>query len=149
MPWKMTRAEAEVFLAEARVGILSLNELGRGALSAPVWYDYEAGGELWFVVERNSRKGRLIAVGDRLSLCVQDETQPYKYVSLEGPVQSIAPADTELHSRPLAHRYLGVEEGDRYTESEAGDPDDPQSIIVRVQPERWLTADFSKVSIEI
>jgi PPOX class probable F420-dependent enzyme len=147
MSSKMTRAEAEAFLAEVRVGVLSLNEPGCGALTVPLWYDYEIGGELWFVTEKNSRKGKLLAEGQRMSLCVQDEAPPYRYVSVEGPVSSITPASNEEHMRPLARRYLGVEGGDRYIESEPDDPDDPQSIVVRVKPERWLSADYSKVSI--
>ena len=146
MSTKMTRAEAEAFLAGVHVGILSLNEVGRGALTVPVWYDYDAGGEVWFVTERDSRKGGLIADGQRLSLCVQNEALPYRYVSVEGPVSSIAPADTEAHSRPMARRYLGIEGGDRYIEMEPDDPDDPESIVIRMRPERWLSADYSKVS---
>jgi PPOX class probable F420-dependent enzyme len=147
MSTTMTRAEAEAFLAEVRIGVLSLNDPGRGALTVPLWYDYEIGGELWFVTERDSRKAKLLAEGQRVSLCVQDEAAPYRYVSVEGPIQSISPADTEQHMRPLARRYLGVEGGDRYVELDPDDPDDPSSIVVRMRPERWLSADYSKVSI--
>jgi PPOX class probable F420-dependent enzyme len=143
----MTRAEAETFLAEVRIGVLSINEPGRGALTVPLWYDYEIGGELFFVTEGDSRKAKLLAEGQRVSLCVQDEATPYRYVSVEGPVQSISPANTEEHFRPLAHRYLGVEGGDRYIEMDTDDAEDSQSIVVRVQPERWLSADYSKISI--
>ena len=34
----MTRTEREAFLAETRVGMLSVNEPGRGPLTVPVWY---------------------------------------------------------------------------------------------------------------
>jgi nitroimidazol reductase NimA-like FMN-containing flavoprotein (pyridoxamine 5'-phosphate oxidase superfamily) len=147
MSSKMTRAEAEAFLAEVRVGVLSINEPGRGALTVPLWYAYEVGGELWFVTEKDSRKGKLLADGQRMSLCVQDETAPYRYVSVEGPIVSITTANTEEHMRPMARRYLGVEGGDRYIEAEPEDPDDPQGLLVRVKPERWLSADYSKVEI--
>ncbi len=145
MSTKMTRAEAEAFLADVHVGILSLNEAGRGALTVPVWYDYEAGGEVWFVTERGSRKGKLIADGQRVSLCVQNEALPYQYVSVEGPIRSIATSNVKQHMRPLAHRYLGIVGGDRYIEvSEYGDGEMPESIVVRMLPERWLTADYNK-----
>ena len=55
----MTTDEKEVFLAGLHVGILALNEPGRGPLAVPVWYDYEPGGELWFVTGKDSRKARL------------------------------------------------------------------------------------------
>ncbi len=146
MTTKMTRAEAEAFLAEVRIGILSVNESGRGPLCIPLWYGYEAGGDVWFVTERSSRKGKLISAGQRVSLCVQNETAPYRYVSVEGPIRSIAPADVEQHVRPLAHRYLGSEAGDRYIEFNGYDTgsNETSEIVVRVPPERWLTADYSK-----
>ena len=149
MSTKMTRNEAEVFLSEVRVGVLSVNEPGRGPLTVPVWYDYEVGGEVSFITEPGSRKGKLIAEGQRVSLCVQNEALPYRYVSVEGPIRSIASADVEKHFRPLAHRYLGVEGGDAYVEfNETADGAIEESqIIVRVLPERWLTADYSKESI--
>jgi PPOX class probable F420-dependent enzyme len=137
----MSRADREAFLAGVHVGVLSIAEPGRGPLAVPIWYGYEPGGELWVLTGRDSRKGRLLAVSPRVSLCVQTETPPYRYVSVEGPVVSVGPADRERYARPLARRYLGEELGDRYMEATAGEED---SILVRVRPERWLTVDYSK-----
>ena len=91
----MTVAEREAFLAGVHVGIISIGEAGRGPLTAPIWYAYEPGGELAIVIEAESRKAGLLREGGRVSLCAQDEQPPYKYVSVEGPVVSIAPADVE------------------------------------------------------
>jgi PPOX class probable F420-dependent enzyme len=137
----MSREAREAFLAGVHVGVLSLAEPGRGPLAVPIWYGYEPGGELWVLTGRDSRKGRLLAASPRVSLCVQTETPPYRYVSVEGPVVSVGPADRERDARPLARRYLGKELGDRYMEATAGEED---SILVRVRPERWLTVDYSK-----
>jgi hypothetical protein len=41
----------------------------------------------------------------------------------------------------MAHRYLGREGGDRYTEKEA-EPSIDDTILVKVRPERWLSADY-------
>jgi hypothetical protein len=76
--------------------------------------------------------------------CVQTESPPYRYVSVEGAA-TFSPADTELHARPMAHRALGVKGGDRYVESGAGD-DDGESIRVSMVPERWFSVDHSKIS---
>jgi nitroimidazol reductase NimA-like FMN-containing flavoprotein (pyridoxamine 5'-phosphate oxidase superfamily) len=73
MSLKMTRAEREFFLAQVHVGVISVAEPGRGPLMVPIWYGYERGGELWFVTERDSRKGKLLREGGRLSLCAQTE----------------------------------------------------------------------------
>ena len=92
----MTQAEKQAFLADVHVGVLALNDGVRGPLMVPMWYEYELGGELWFLTGPQTRKGRLIQVGTRVSLVAQTEDAPYQYVSVEGPVTAIAPADPEL-----------------------------------------------------
>ena len=143
----MSREEREAFLAGVHVGILSLNQEGRGPLTTPVWYAYEPGGDVQVVTERASRKGKLLEEGRRISLCVQDEAPPYKYASVEGPIIQIEPSDAERHERPLAHRYLGPEAGDRYMESSTDGQDADAMILIHMRPERWLTADYSKEDV--
>jgi hypothetical protein len=99
------------------------------------------------VTERDSRKGKLLKEGMRISLCAQDEAPPYRYASVEGPVIRIDPSDVERNERQLAHRYLGPEAGDRYIGSATDDRDDDLMILVRMRPERWLTADYSKEDV--
>jgi PPOX class probable F420-dependent enzyme len=142
MSLAMTRAERERFLADVHVGVISVAEDGRAPLTVPIWYTYEPGGELRVVTERGSRKGRLFARAGRVSLCAQTETPPYRYVSVEGPVVAIEPAEVERDVRPLARRYLGRELGDRYVEATRGERG--ESVLVRVRPERWLTVDYAK-----
>ena len=141
MSLAMTRAEREAFLADVHVGVISLAEPGRGPLTVPIWYAYEPGGELRVVTGRDSRKGRLLAAAPRVAFCVQTEKPPYRYVSVEGPVVHVGPADRERDVRPIAHRYLGPELGERYLEATA---DAEESILVRVRPERWLSVDYAK-----
>ncbi|MDJ0867732.1 MAG: pyridoxamine 5'-phosphate oxidase family protein [Myxococcota bacterium] len=144
MSLAMTREEREAFLADLHVGVISIAEEGRGPLTAPIWYDYTPGGELWVITDRTSRKGRLIEVARRFSLCAQTEAPPYKYVSVEGEVASIEPADLEKHTRPMARRYLGPELGDRYVEATAGEREAGGSVVIRMRPRRWLTVDYAK-----
>jgi nitroimidazol reductase NimA-like FMN-containing flavoprotein (pyridoxamine 5'-phosphate oxidase superfamily) len=145
MSYRMSEQEREAFLAEVHVGVLGVDAPGRGPLQAPIWYGYQPGGSLWFVTERDSRKGRLLAPGTRISLCVQTETAPYKYVSVEGPVIEIAPAEVERDTRPLAHRYLGAARGDRYVEATGGEGSHDGTVRVSMRPEHWLTVDYGKV----
>lgn len=135
----MTQAEKQAFLADVHVGVLALNDGDRGPLMVPMWYDYEPGGELWFLTGPQTRKGRLIQVGTRVSLVAQTEDAPYQYVSIEGPVTAIAPADPELEGLPMAVRYLGPEKGKQYFDSMS-----EWGVTVRVRPERWLAVDYSK-----
>ena len=143
MSLKMTKSEREAFLADLHVGVISVADPDRGPLSAPIWYDYEAGGDLWILTGRDSLKGRLLEKAGRFSLVAQTETPPYKYVSVEGPITSIDKPDLERDERPMAHRYLGQEIGDGYISATHGG-DDVDNILVKMRPQRWLTTDYSK-----
>jgi len=145
MALTMTRLEREAFLAGVHVGIISIAEEGRGPLTVPIWYAYEPGGELRVITGRSSRKGRLLAHAGRFSICVQTETPPYRYVSVEGPITAIEAVALERDLRPLAHRYLGVEAGDSFVEQTR--EGQAENILIRMRPERWLTADYAKESL--
>jgi nitroimidazol reductase NimA-like FMN-containing flavoprotein (pyridoxamine 5'-phosphate oxidase superfamily) len=145
MALTMTRVEREAFLADLHVGMISIAEEGRGPLTVPIWYAYAPGGELRLITGRNSRKGRLLTQAGRFSLCVQTETPPYRYVSVEGPITATEAVDVERDLRPLAHRYLGAAEGDSFVEQTRRSQGD--SILIRMRPQRWLTADYSKASV--
>ena len=145
MALTMTKMEREAFLAAVHVGMISIAEEGRGPLTVPIWYAYAPGGELRLITGRHSRKGRLLTQAGRCSLCVQTESPPYRYVSVEGPITAIEAVDVERDLRPLAHRYLGAEEGDRFVEqTREGQAD---NILLRMRPERWLTADYTKENL--
>jgi len=140
----MTNTERERFLAEVRVGMISIAEDGRGPLTVPIWYGYTPGGELYVWMEKASRKAFLLQRAGRFSLCVQTEQRPYQYVSVEGPITAIEPVDLEREARPIAHRYLGVEAGDAYIAKSAIAITSGEQIVVRMRPERWLTADYTQ-----
>jgi uncharacterized protein len=142
MSLTMTRAEREAFLAETHVAIISIAEAGRGPLTVPLWYKYEAGGVVRFVTGGASRKANLLRRAGRLGLCVQSETPPYKYVSIEGPA-TIGTPDFERDMREMALRYLGEQVGEMYLQMTAGERDG--AILVTVTPEHWLTVDYSKM----
>ena len=141
MSYRMSPAERRTFLADVHIGVLSIPEPGRGPLTVPVWYDYRKESELTFVTGQHSRKGALLKEGIRVSLCVQSEATPYRYVSVEGPVVDIQTADVEHHIRPLAQRYLGREKGDHYVDHLTNIGED---VLITLRIERWLSADYSK-----
>ncbi len=138
----MTRSEREAFLAGVHVGILSVQQEGRGPLSVPVWYSYEPGGHVSVMTGEQTRKGLLITASGRFNLCAQTETPPYKYVSVEGPVVACDKQVDPVERRAMAHRYLGEEFGDLYIQ--ATESDEAGNVVFRMRPESWLTADFAK-----
>src|SRR5499425_3831005 len=135
MSLTMTKEEREAFLADVHVAVINVADDGHGPLMVPIWYSYEPGGEVRIITGRTSRKGELLERAGRFTLCVQTETLPYKYVSVEGPIVALEAADLERHRRPLAHRYLGLGVGDQYIESTR----DLVVALFRMRPERWLT----------
>jgi PPOX class probable F420-dependent enzyme len=136
----MTQPEREQFLAGLHVGVLSVADGDGAPLSVPVWYSYEPGGLLSLTTSGRSRKAKAIGAAGRFSLCAQDEQPPYRYVTVEGTAQ-IAPASLD-DRLVIARRYLGTEGGDQFVASNSGSGAD--SVVIRMTPERWLSADFGK-----
>lgn len=139
---RMTTAEREAFLAQLHVGVLAIPSPEGAPLTAPIWYAYQPGGEIEVITHKASRKGKLLEVGTAVTLVAQEEALPYRYVSVEGSVSTIRPADLETDLRPMARRYLGETGGDRYAE-QSGVTD---NVVVSVTPKRWLTVDYGKLS---
>jgi PPOX class probable F420-dependent enzyme len=141
----MTVEEREAFLAGLHVGVLSVADGARAPLTIPIWYAYEPGGEVSFITGGESRKMQLLRAAGRCSLCVQSENPPYKYVTVEGPVTAIVgPPVEEPERRAMAYRYLGASRGDAYLAATTDLA--AHEVVVRVRPERWLTADYGKLS---
>jgi PPOX class probable F420-dependent enzyme len=133
----MTDAEREAFLADLHVGILSIARDGKGPLALPIWYQYD-NGEVVITMSGTSVKAVLLRRHGRASLTVQNETPPYQYVMVEGPV-TVAHEDHDI--LPMAIRYLGAEMGAWYADD---NPPTDDRIVVRLRPERWLTCDYGK-----
>lgn len=139
MSLAMTKGEREKFLADIHVGVVSVADGKRGPLTIPVWYSYEPGGAVIIVSYTSARKVDLIRIAGRASLCVQSETPPYRYVSVEG--RAIVGGKANL--RPIAFRYLGQQLGEVYLQRTASERQN--EITITLEPERWLSADYSRV----
>ena len=139
----MSAAEREGFLADMHVGVLctALGTAGQ-TLAVPVWYSYEPGGLLTVLTGRRSRKAAAIRAAGRFGLCVQDDTPPYRYVSVEGQVASEEELDP-AERLAMARRYLGAAGGGRYV----SDNPDPgrENVAFRMRPEHWLSQDQGKM----
>ena len=132
----------QAFLADVHVGIIAVEADDGPPLAVPIWYRYEPGGEVRVHTERESVKFRLLQRAGRFTLTAQEETLPYRYVSVEGPITAVEQGATPEERRAMAHRYLGPKIGDRYlqdTEATAKD-----TMVVRMRPERWRTVDYGR-----
>jgi len=143
MSLAMTPAEREAFLAEVRVAVVTVaDEEGRGPLAIPLWYDYQPGGEIILVTDRDSRKVRLIRKAGRVTVCAQTQEMPYRYASVEGPVTAIEDTVTVEQRWALARRYLSHEDADGYIAATRNITD--RMCAIHIRPENWLTRDYTK-----
>ncbi|MGH2558274.1 MAG: pyridoxamine 5'-phosphate oxidase family protein [Thermomicrobiales bacterium] len=146
MPRKMTEQEREAFLAEPRVGVLSVaGDDGRPPLTAPTWYGYQPGGNVTFFTGtqgRQARKTTLIRQAGVVSLCVQYPEFPYKYVTIEGAVVQIDQPPSADQILAVVRRYLPADQAQGFAQAELANPG-PEFVLFTVRPDRWLSADFS------
>ncbi|MFF9454562.1 pyridoxamine 5'-phosphate oxidase family protein [Streptomyces flaveolus] len=139
----LTREEREQFLAEPHIAALAVDAgAGRAPLTVPIWYQYEAGGDVWIMTGLDSRKNELIKAAGRFSLMVDRLEPTIRYVSVEGPVVETAPATVEL-LREMSTRYLPAEKVDGYVDFAW--KNHGEQVVVRMRPERWVSSDLGQV----
>ncbi|GAA1712078.1 pyridoxamine 5'-phosphate oxidase family protein [Kribbella yunnanensis] len=145
MPGPMSSAGREAFLAASHVAILSIAQPhGRPPLASPVFYHYEPGGELTFFTNtlgRKTRKADLLATANALSVTVQTEEMPYKYVTIEGAVVKSGPA-TPDEMEKIAERYMPAEYAQGFVQNEFAHPESAP-VLYTVEPKRWFSSDLS------
>ena len=139
----MSIDDREKFLAGVHIGVIGVDDSRgqRAPLLVPVWYAYEPGGDVVVQTRRDSVKAELIRGVGRFSLCVQDESAPYRYVSVEGPIVAVNdPVDPDARAA-LAHRYLDPVTASAYLTANRHQL--VEDVLFRMRPQRWRTADFS------
>jgi len=143
MPRPLTEPERQAFLAEPRVGVLSVAaDDGRPPTAIPVWYHYEPGGDLSFYTHTQGRKTGLIEQAGAVSFVVQHDEPPYKYVTVEGTVVRTDRPPSADQLLAIARRYLPEGQAEGYVASEL-ENSGPDLVLFAIRPDRWLSADFS------
>ena len=145
MPGQLTERERQEFLAEPHVAVLSVSSGdNRPPHTTPVWYAYEPGGNLTFFTGtqgRKSRKACLIQRAGVLSLTVQREEFPYRYVTIEGAVAGVDRPPSAEQVLAVVRRYLPEEAAQGFVKAELEHPS-PEFVLFTVRPDRWLSFDF-------
>ena len=144
MAGPMTDAERDAFLAEPHVAVFAIPRGDSPPHTTPVWYHHQPGGNVTFFTGtqgRTSRKAERVEQAGVVSLCVQKETFPYKYVIVEGTVVQIDRPPAAEQVLAIVRRYLPEEHAQGLVEAEL---ENPTSTFVHftVRPERWLASDF-------
>lgn len=134
----MDASAREEFLAAKHVGVISVARREGPPLTVPVWYSYRPGGDVVVQTGPGSVKFRLLEAAGEFSLLAQDETPPYKYVSVEGPLVSVERETSQADREAMAYRYFDRPEADDYLEQIKDEP----IAQLRMRPRRWYAVDF-------
>ena len=144
MSLSMSRTDRSGFLAEARLGSLTVPSDGRPApLTAPVWYDVDSSGRIWVITGASSQKARAIEASGRFGIAVHEDQRPFRYVSVEGAVVERRPCELARDLLPMAVRYLGQEAGRAYADEWA--TWQSEDVVYVMRPERWASADHTEI----
>jgi uncharacterized protein len=142
----LSEQERQAFLAEPRVGVLSVaSDPDRPPLTVPLWYGYQPGENLTFftgTMGRKARKTDLIQRAGVVSLCVQHAEFPYKYVTVEGTVVRVDQPPEADQMLAIVRRYLPEDAAQAFVKAELGRLS-TTLVLFTIRPDRWLTADFS------
>ncbi|HUZ08966.1 MAG TPA: PPOX class F420-dependent oxidoreductase [Acidimicrobiales bacterium] len=138
MPFdSMTSQEVMAFLnsAPARTGIVATTREDGSPHAAPVWYVVDEDGSVLFNTGARSVKGRNLRREGRAALCVDDETPPYAFVTIEGPVAITEELDeVRRWATTIGARYMGADRADEFGARNGV----PGELLVRLIPERVI-----------
>lgn len=83
---RMTREELESFLGRPYIAVLTTLRPDGSLHSTPVWYEYVEG-RFYFWSDMDSVKTKDLTQNPIASVCVATQSEPYQYVSAEGPCE--------------------------------------------------------------
>ncbi len=135
MAREMTTEEyREFLLGSVRTATLATVRADGRPHAAPVWYHMD-GETFVFTTAKGTVKGRNLARDGRVSLCIDDERQPFHFVIVEG-VATIADGDPDLlfWATRIGGRYMGEDKAEAFGRRNAV----PGELLVRVEPTKVL-----------
>jgi hypothetical protein len=77
----------------------------------PVWFSYDDG-HIYFNTAQGRLKDKAIRANPYVAISILDPNNPYRYISIRGPVVEIDDTHGRAHIDLLAKRYTGA---DKYT----------------------------------
>ncbi|MEU4081871.1 PPOX class F420-dependent oxidoreductase [Streptomyces venezuelae] len=130
---KMTEEEWRAFVsAGTRTGKLATVRDDGSPHVAPIWFLLD-GDEFVFNTGKDTVKGRNLARDGRVSLCVDDDTPPFAFVSLSGRAELIDDLEElRLWAGRIGARYMGEDRADEFGERNGV----PGELLVRVRIEK-------------
>ncbi|MCX5230953.1 PPOX class F420-dependent oxidoreductase [Streptomyces sp. NPDC006553] len=127
---RMTDDQWRAFVSEGtRTGKLATVRDDGSPHVVPIWFLLD-GDEFVFNTGKDTVKGRNLARDGRVSLCVDDDTPPFAFVSLSGRAELTEEPDELRHwAGRIGARYMGEDRADEFGERNAV----PGELLVRVR----------------
>lgn len=126
----------------SRTGKLAVTRADGGPHVSPVWFDIDdATGEVVFLTQADTVKGKSLQRDGRVSICVDEMEFPFAFARIDGEVASLTDhaddPDGLLHwSTETCRRYVGDDRADEFGRRNAS----AGEMLVRVRPTRYLGA---------
>lgn len=126
MPDGIPKEFRDLFDKPAFAHLATIMPDGRPQVS-PVWCDLE-GEHIRFNTARGRQKDRNLQRDPRVSLCLLDPENPYRYLEIRGRVAEVTEQGADDHIDRLAKKYLNV---DTYPFRQA----EEVRVIYKIKPE--------------
>ncbi|MFH9727739.1 PPOX class F420-dependent oxidoreductase [Streptomyces sp. NPDC017254] len=132
---RMTDEQWRAFVsAGTRTGKLATVREDGSPHLVPIWFLLD-GDTFVFNTGKDTVKGRNLARDGRVSLCVDDDTPPFAFVSLSGEAElSEEPAELRHWAGRIGARYMGEDRADEFGERNAV----PGELLVRVRIQKVI-----------
>lgn len=116
--------------AHARTAKIGIVTASGAPVVAPIWVARD-GDALVFNTGADTAKGRAVARDPRVSLCFDDETPPFTFVTIAGRAEIIDDLDeVRRWAATIGGRYMGEDQAEAYGERNGV----PGELLVRVTP---------------
>ena len=138
---QMTKSEIKKFLMkDTFTGKLATVKKNGSPHVVPIWFVVEevnsrnrnTVGNIYFTTSRDSVKAKNIQRDSRVSICVDDQTPPFSFVSICGNAKLIPYRQKEAlkWATKIADRYMGKKNAKAYGERNSGEDE----VLVRIRP---------------
>ena len=135
---QMSEAEWQSFIQSGtKTGKVSTIRKDGSPHCVPVWFVF-ANNALTFMTWHKSLKAQHIARDNRVSITIDSEDFPYRFVTIEGVAEIEEPTIEDLYafSRQVAQRYVPADRIDEFADRNAV----PGEVLVHVKPTKILSA---------
>jgi PPOX class probable F420-dependent enzyme len=138
---QMTKSEIKKFLMkDTFTGKLATVKKNGSPHVVPIWFVVEevnsrnrnTVGDIYFTTGRDSVKAKNIQCDSRVSICVDDQTPPFSFVSICGNSKLIPYRQKEVlkWATKIAERYMGKKNAKAYGERNS----DEDEVLIRIRP---------------